>query len=362
MRKINYPVGKDFIEEYYKCLFKINSELILRNKIKIEDINNHLKKIFIDGKYTFKDIITADLDKLLEINNCIEHYIQIKLKKKIISKCVDDDEKKYVNQYFRNRIDEKTKITALNEKTNTTKRKNIKVKIDLALFDIVAFDKMPYEVESLSNQISSFFMNTSKDLKIKTCFYCNIDFVNAYTGHDGKSKNQYTLDHVLPKGKYPYFSLSLFNLVPSCYTCNSKLKKEKEFNINESLIKLSPSSKTYCFDQKIKFDLKINLDNEIIDLNNVKPSIINLDNNKELDGFIDIFQLKGRYNFHSDIAQEMVDKRAKYSNTQIKEIANILSTSENQVKEDIFGKELYEESNAPFEKYKNDIAKELRLI
>lgn len=360
MRKINYPSSEKFIEEYYKSFFKNNSENTLRNGIKTEDINNHLKKIFINGDYTFKDIINADLDKLLEINNCIEHYIQIYVKKEILLQYTDEEEKKFINQFFRNRIDKKTKVSALNERKNNARRKNIKSKIDLALCDVILFKGMPYE--SLSNEISAFFMNKSKDLKIKTCFYCNIDFVNTYIGKDGKRKNQYTLDHVLPKGKYPYFSLSLFNLVPSCYTCNSKLKKEKEFTINDSLILLSPTSKKYFFDQKIKFDLKINLQNEDIDLNSIKPSLINMNGHKGLDEFIDIFQLKGRYDFHSNIAQEMVDKRKKYSDTQINEIAKILSASENQVKKDIFGKELYEETNAPFEKYKNDIGKELGLM
>jgi len=362
MRKINYPSNENFIEEYYKSFFKKNNKHKLRNTLEVEDINNRLKNIFINNEYTFKDIVTAELDKLLEINNCIEHHIQIYIKKKILLECADNEEKKFVNQYFRNRIDAKTKVNALNGTTNDSKRKNIKTKIDLALFDIVAFNKMPYEVKSLSNEISAFFMNKSKDLKINTCFYCNIDFVNAYTGKDGKSKNQYTLDHVLPKGKYPYFSLSLFNLIPSCYTCNSKLKKEKEFTINDGLILLSPSSKKYFFDQKIKFDLKINLENEDIDLNNIKPSLINMNNNKGLNEFIDIFQLRGRYDFHRNLAQEMVDKRKKYSDTQINEIAKMLSVSENQVKKDVFGKELYEESNAPFEKYKNDIGKELGLV
>lgn len=279
-----------------------------------------------------------------------------------------------------------------------------------------------YRYNNYRSKITNFIRENS--FKIETCYYCNIDFVNSFN-HQFSSidnfikygrkedwetlinpkkgggeiykllkekkindyntlkneikddiseqitlekinsfrKNEhYSLDHVLPKNIYPFLSLSVFNLVPSCSSCNSKFKHEKEFSIIDELEKLSPTSSSYTFDKKIRFLLQINTDNENIIIDDLKPSLVNIEKKDGIDEFVDIFQLKGRYEFHSGIAEEMVKKRKKYPDTQIREIAKLLSVSENQVKKDLFGKELFEETNAPFEKYKKDIAEQLGLL
>ena len=70
--------------------------------------------------------------------------------------------------------------------------------------------------------ISKFF---EKYVEVHTCYYCNIDHINVFNDFKGESKNGFTLDHFIDKGTYPYLALSLYNLVPSCYTCNSKIKR-----------------------------------------------------------------------------------------------------------------------------------------
>jgi len=68
-----------------------------------------------------------------------------------------------------------------------------------------------------------------ESLKVKTCPYCNASISHLYLGKTGKTRP--TLDHFLDKGTMPYFSISLFNLIPSGYTCNSSFKKSKQFSI-----------------------------------------------------------------------------------------------------------------------------------
>lgn len=48
-----------------------------------------------------------------------------------------------------------------------------------------------------------------------------------------------TLDHYLPKSKFPEYTLFSFNLIPVCYICNSKYKKEKYRN-GESRLFIHP--------------------------------------------------------------------------------------------------------------------------
>lgn len=53
---------------------------------------------------------------------------------------------------------------------------------------------------------------------------------------DPKTKSfRPTLDHFYPKSQYPYLALSLYNLVPSCHTCNSSLKSTCDFYIDQHL-------------------------------------------------------------------------------------------------------------------------------
>lgn len=85
------------------------------------------------------------------------------------------------------------------------------------------------------------------------CPYCNKDEVqiikkiNLVTG-DELTARLYQLDHFYPRSRYPYLSLSFFNLIPGCATCNATLKGEKNFNITTHF---NPFHKS--FDEHFKF-------------------------------------------------------------------------------------------------------------
>ena len=56
---------------------------------------------------------------------------------------------------------------------------------------------------------------------IRTCPYCNRNYITSY----GKGKKSTAdLDHFYQKKQYPLFALSLFNFIPSCQICNSRMK------------------------------------------------------------------------------------------------------------------------------------------
>ncbi|NDP21842.1 MAG: hypothetical protein GZ091_12295 [Paludibacter sp.] len=71
---------------------------------------------------------------------------------------------------------------------------------------------------------------------INFCPYCNKDEVQNIQVIDFSSGNVirtrlYQLDHFYPRSRYPYLSLSFFNLIPGCAMCNATLKGEKDFKI-----------------------------------------------------------------------------------------------------------------------------------
>lgn len=84
-------------------------------------------------------------------------------------------------------------------------------------------------------------------INTRTCPYCNRNYITRY-GVDG-SKSTADLDHFYQKEQYPLFALSLFNFVPSCPTCNSRMK-----NIHPADDSLYPYEEG--FDDDARFDLK----------------------------------------------------------------------------------------------------------
>jgi len=79
------------------------------------------------------------------------------------------------------------------------------------------------------------------------CPYCNQAF--AFTVVGTTTSYRPTLDHFYFKDNYPYLALSLYNLVPSCYVCNSSLKGTKNFFTDHHLHPLED-------DDEIRFDLR----------------------------------------------------------------------------------------------------------
>ncbi len=72
----------------------------------------------------------------------------------------------------------------------------------------------------------------SNELDIIVCPYCNNSQTIMVNNTNG-SIILYEFDHFIPKVIAPYLSLSFFNLIPSCHTCNAVLKKEINFNLND---------------------------------------------------------------------------------------------------------------------------------
>ncbi|MGV0830244.1 hypothetical protein ACTS9C_15540 [Empedobacter brevis] len=185
-----------------------------------------------------------------------------------------------------------------------------------------------------------------------------------------KSKNThnyFTLDHVLPQNKFPFFSLSLFNFVPSCYSCNSKFKKKKEFGI-DTILYSSPTSSKFNIDKRLKFKMLINTEDFDIDnlvLNDLLENLQLKINAKEeySKEFLSMFKLSGRYLNYKEDMSKLISKRIKYPDSMIKEISKTVGKTENEIKKAIFGEELFDlDSKQPLSKLKKDISEQLKLF
>ncbi|WNL29466.1 hypothetical protein [Aliarcobacter cryaerophilus] len=152
--------------------------------------------------------------------------------------------------------------------------------------------------EKLKKQFFNLFEN------INVCPYCNRNFINPiYKEHSlgGDNKNQSPdIEHFFPKSIYPFLSLSISNLLPSCAFCN-KIKSDVDTFKHNCLSPYEIKNGDFRFDfslelnqvKKVKLISKIDCKNsEILHLeslyNQVHSKYIN-------DIFVDVLKYPKTY-------------------------------------------------------------------
>ena len=91
---------------------------------------------------------------------------------------------------------------------------------NLSNLQTISEDDDNYSFSSIQNYYSEYYSGQTlydyreymEQLVEKRCPICDCSF--AYS--------QVTLDHILPKSKYPFLSITPINLVPTCYNCNMR--------------------------------------------------------------------------------------------------------------------------------------------
>jgi len=301
---IQVSYSSNIKDEYYDIIAK--SKMQKYENRTFESYYNQYVKSKIGG-YELKDLLCSDYERLIEI-----------------------------------KVEIKTKYSS---KNNIIKQ--------LFNYDKAKSKTIIPKLSKLQPKISSFFQDK---VDIDTCYFCNIEFINKFKNAKGDIKNGFTLDHYIDKGKYPFLALSLYNLIPSCYTCNSKVKGTDEID------NLSPSSSKFNFNEKVKFTTFI--ENPNLTIENEKDFRLLLKENfsSNYQKYIDIFLLNERYEYHKYKVIEMINKRKDYPDSRIKELANLTQKTEEEVKQDIFGKYLNEDLHKrPLSKLIKDISQELGL-
>lgn len=392
MRKIKYPYTNDkekkaFDDSYYK-LFELNLDE--------KKINIILKKI--DNNYNLKKILLCNFSELIMIQDKIrksphrkklESFFKKGTKNKIkytyetfqpvISKFfmnnnIDLQSCHYCNVDYINTIEEHYQFNSPPEFISEAPKEV------LVLIDEIS-EKTANEIikkRTSNNIINELKLILGPKVYLKIFNFWNSSNLSNTSNIDLKNivikKNHYTLDHVLPKNEYSFFSLSLYNLVPSCYSCNSKFKHIKEFTVSNELVKVCPTSDKFELDKMFKFKLNFNVNDidfktkirQVKQIEDVEVKIQNINSSQIIDEFMEIFKIRPRYEFHKNISFDLIEKRKKYPDTELNDIASIFGNKEvffdkETLKKDIFGKECFESTNSPFEKYKQDIADQLGL-
>ena len=196
--------------------------------------------------------------------------------------------------------------------------------------------------------IADFFKRHSTDLKINSCYYCEMAYINTYS-YQNKKYSHFDLDHFFPKKKCPILALSLFNLIPSCPTCNQRLKRTEVLSkdVYENLL-LSPSSERYALDNLVTIHLVpttkfINLQlQQKESLDRFKMKFVT--KSKSYQKTIDLFRLEERYEFHKSDALRLLRLKQNYPDSHIGMISHLIKRSRNAIKDDIFNNKHMNES------------------
>ena len=153
------------------------------------------------------------------------------------------------------------------------------------------------------NYRESKLVELSRMLNIKVCPYCNHNFT-LYIDILGKTnmKGLFQFDHFYDKSDYPYLSMSLYNLIPSCSYCNHQ-KRTTQLNI-----RYNPYFKAISeeFHFKVVDSFQLRSGKKGADKIDIK-----IERNVSRQGVDELqndLHLEEQYGRHRDIVQEIYDK------------------------------------------------------
>ena len=198
----------------------------------------------------------------------------------------------------------------------------------------------------------------TENLGVRTCVYCNRVYSLTHNTNEKKKLLRPQLDHWFPKSKYPLLAVSFFNLVPSCYHCNSSVKGDKEMDLT---IHIHPYVKPDEFDD---FLFSYNYQK---DINKYEVTIVQKNSSSKHKDTLEFLKIDEMYDSHQDELDDLIKIKKKYSTGYLSKLKSAFPGANLQDKEIYrlaFGTELDKKDfhNRPFSKFKHDILTELGII
>lgn len=187
------------------------------------------------------------------------------------------------------------------------------------------------------------FSDTDKAYKIletlgvKVCPYCNrqYTFTVKEKGKEGKEgkKARPQFDHFFAKSDYPYFALSIYNLIPSCPACNQGKN-------NTSYEKFLYPFEESFEDKEIFFQVS-NICEKLLKQGKLDIELVSMgDHDEIIKQYNDSFKINLLYNEHSENVSELLYKNYVFNEDTIESIYHSYSelfNSQSELKQLIFG-------------------------
>lgn len=203
-------------------------------------------------------------------------------------------------------------------------------------------------------------------LKCNVCPYCNR--IYTFTVNN-KHKCKPEFDHFFPKKEYPYLSISIFNLIPSCSFCN----KGKSNNCLDADFKhklIYPYEESFeDEDLQIKFSFESDTINYLYgDFSDVQIKIQSKfeQTEKLIEDYNLNFKINSLYSLHTDYVEEILNKAIIYGDSMIRELLEQYSymfSTQVEILRMVFGNyvEPKDFSKRPLSKLTHDLLEELGI-
>lgn len=254
-------------------------------------------------------------------------------------------------------------VLAKYKKIKKKDRENKEPKIFNLLIDIgKIFDydewlsKLEPVIEAERNNNYSLY-EMAGTLDVRTCTYCNRSYTNTMTTVFGEKLMRPQFDHWFPKWKYPLLNCSFYNLIPSCYTCNSSSK-------GAVLLDLKTHIHPYI-DQESLNEFQFNY------IHSSKSTyhifVKSLNSNLKAFNTLKAINIDRMYNAHIPELDDLIKLRMAYGENYIQRMIKLFPNAglnEREIYNLVFGVEIDTKDfhKRPFSKFKYDILKELGII
>lgn len=174
------------------------------------------------------------------------------------------------------------------------------------IIDYDIFDKYAYWVAS--------------EINVNTCPYCNRSYIHTVIDKRFNGIIRPTFDHFYPQSKQPFLALSFYNLVPSCYNCNSSLKTATTITPTTHLhpyIEGFNNDANFCILIAANKPNKSDPENYSIWVQStmaaLDPRHQKIFGNTPTEGNVNLFKLTEIYMSHRDVIGELIVKCDRYS-------------------------------------------------
>lgn len=219
------------------------------------------------------------------------------------------------------------------------------------------FSKGLLQAMGYENYRENKLVELSRMLNIKVCPYCNHNFT-LYIDILGKTKKKglFQFDHFYDKSDYPYLSMSLYNLIPSCSLCNH----QKRTTLLD--LRYNPYFKGISDEFHFKVVDSFELRSGKMGADKIGIKIERKAREQGIDELQEDLHLEEQYSRHKDIVQEIYDKA--YSETYYRNMLTIMSDVE---REKLLNQwmgismDIEDISKRPLTKFCQDILKQARM-
>lgn len=211
---------------------------------------------------------------------------------------------------------------------------------------------------------NTFYPTYFQKIGIKACVYCNSQLTVTTSKSGGSYKAKFDIDHYESKDEYPFLSISLFNLYPSCSSCNrTKGNRRVKFELyTDEINKTIKSSYSFLLDSHAKSKYLTSKDSSILSFKFIEtPPDIGFKSLQEA------FHIEELYETQRDIIEELIIKSQIYNEEYkrlLRSCFSKLSLNAKLFERILVGNyvEDIEIHKRPMAKFTMDIARQLKLI